>query len=171
MHLCQKLAAALQQKDVSIHADEKKSCSGRAPGGGKWRRPEKGTVVGGDGGRLGQEYLDYGISVKTVSSLDEAIAHINRYIPGIRRQSSQKTTRTRSGSWMRSMLPASMSTHRRVFQTDLNLDLARRSASVPKGASCKRTDGTGCADQHKIYYIWKRADTSVDGKDEDEKRK
>ena len=42
----------------------------------------KGTVVGGDGGRLGQEYLDYMISVKTVSSLDEAIAHINRYNTG-----------------------------------------------------------------------------------------
>ena len=52
----------------------------------------------------GREYLDYMISVKTVSSLDEAIAHTSTAtIPGIRRQSSQKTTRTRSGSWMRSM--------------------------------------------------------------------
>ena len=30
----------------------------------------------------GREYLDYMISVKTVSSLDEAIAHINRYNTG-----------------------------------------------------------------------------------------
>ena len=30
----------------------------------------------------GKEYLDYILSVKTVSSIDEAIAHINRYNTG-----------------------------------------------------------------------------------------
>ena len=30
----------------------------------------------------GQEYLDYIVSMKTVSSVDEAIAHINRYNTG-----------------------------------------------------------------------------------------
>ena len=33
-------------------------------------------------GDFGKEYLDYILSVKTVDSLDEAIAHINRYNTG-----------------------------------------------------------------------------------------
>ena len=35
----------------------------------------------------GKEYLDYIISIKTVSSVEEAIAHINRYNTGHPRQS------------------------------------------------------------------------------------
>ena len=128
-----KLAAALQQKDVSIHADEKSLAAAErreAANGGDLKKELLSAATEED---WGKEYLDYMISVKTVSSPRRGDrTHQPLTIPGIRRQSSQKTTRTRSGSWMRSMLPASMSTHRRVFQTDLNLDLARRSASVPR---------------------------------------
>ena len=49
-----KLAAALQQKDVVIHADEKSLAAAERREHGKWWRTEKGTVVGGDGVRLGQ---------------------------------------------------------------------------------------------------------------------
>ena len=128
-----KLAAALQQKDVVIHADEKSLAAAErreAANGGELKKELLSAATEEDWGR---EYLDYMISVKTVSYYSTRRSHTSTAtIPGIRRQSSQKTTRTRSGSWMRSMLPASMSTHRRVFQTDLNLDLARRSASVPR---------------------------------------
>ena len=131
-----KLAAALQQKDVVIHADEKSLAAAErreAANGGDLKKELLSAATEEDWGR---EYLDY----RCATDLRRAWcrpstrrSHTSTAtIPGIRRQSSQKTTRTRSGSWMRSMLPASMSTHRRVFQTDLNLDLARRSASVPR---------------------------------------
>lgn len=77
-----KLAAALQQKDVSIHADEKSLAAAErreAANGGDLKKELLSAATEEDWGR---EYLDYMISVKTVSSLDEAIAHINRYNTG-----------------------------------------------------------------------------------------
>ena len=59
----------LDEKNVEIRADED-ACS---------IVPEFTAATEEDWGR---EYLDYMISVKTVSSLDEAIAHINRYNTG-----------------------------------------------------------------------------------------
>ena len=77
-----KLAAALQQKDVVIHADEKSLAAAErreAADGGDLKKELLSAATEEDWGR---EYLDYMISVKTVSSLDEAIAHINRYNTG-----------------------------------------------------------------------------------------
>ena len=77
-----KLAAALQQKDVVIHADEKSLAAAErreASNGGDLKKELLSAATEEDWGR---EYLDYMISVKTVSSLDEAIAHINRYNTG-----------------------------------------------------------------------------------------
>ena len=77
-----KLAAALQQKDVVIHADEKSLAAAErreAANGGDLKKELLSAATEEDWGR---EYLDYMISVKTVSSLDEAIAHINRYNTG-----------------------------------------------------------------------------------------
>jgi len=77
-----KLAAALQQKDVVIHADEKSLVAAErreAANGGELKKELLSAATEEDWGR---EYLDYMISVKTVSSLDEAIAHINRYNTG-----------------------------------------------------------------------------------------
>ena len=77
-----KLAAALQQKDVVIHADEKSLAAAErreAANGGELKKELLSAATEEDWGR---EYLDYMISVKTVSSLDEAIAHINRYNTG-----------------------------------------------------------------------------------------
>ena len=76
------LAAALQQKDVSIHADEKSLAAAErreTANGGELKKELLAAATEEDWGR---EYLDYMISVKTVSSLDEAIAHINRYNTG-----------------------------------------------------------------------------------------
>lgn len=63
------LKAKLDEKSVEIRGDEKvqESVSGIVP------------AVESD---WGKEYLDYILSVKTVSSIDEAIAHINRYNTG-----------------------------------------------------------------------------------------
>ena len=66
------LAKSLQEKEVEIRADE--------------RAME--AMVGIDGivsatqEDLGKEYLDYILSVKTVDSVEEAIAHINKYNTG-----------------------------------------------------------------------------------------
>lgn len=63
------LAEALQQANVKIKGDERTllCVPGAVP------------AVQED---FGKEYLDYILSVKTVDSLDEAIAHINRYNTG-----------------------------------------------------------------------------------------
>ena len=63
------LKAKLDEKSVEIRGDEKaqESVSG---------------IVPATENDWGKEYLDYILSVKTVSSIDEAIAHINRYNTG-----------------------------------------------------------------------------------------
>lgn len=64
-----RLAKALMEKGVEIFGDEK----------AKKLAPEISAATDEDWGR---EYLDYKISAKTVSGIDEAIAHINRYNTG-----------------------------------------------------------------------------------------
>lgn len=63
------IAERLKEKNVEIRGDAK-SCNA-AEG-----------LVPATEEDWGKEYLDYVISVKTVSSIDEAIAHINRYNTG-----------------------------------------------------------------------------------------
>lgn len=85
-----KLAAALSGKNVEMHADEKslKAALGETAGEGNQAAPKTADAVNKELLRpateedWGTEYLDYMISVKTVSSVDEAIAHINRYNTG-----------------------------------------------------------------------------------------
>lgn len=64
-----RLAKALMEKGVEIFGDEKT----------KRLAPEISAATDEDWGR---EYLDYKISAKTVSGIDEAIAHINKYNTG-----------------------------------------------------------------------------------------
>ena len=63
------IKARLDEKNVTIRGDEKarEACPG---------------IEAASEEDFGTEYLDYIISVKTVSSLDEAIAHINKYSTG-----------------------------------------------------------------------------------------
>ena len=63
------IAARLAEKNVEVRADEKSRaiCS---------------SFQAAEEADWGREYLDYIISVKTVSGLDEAIWHINRYHTG-----------------------------------------------------------------------------------------
>ncbi len=60
------LGAALQEKNVEIRGDEK--VRALIPGAAEATQEDYGT-----------EYLDYIISMKTVSSVEEAVAHINQY--------------------------------------------------------------------------------------------
>lgn len=67
--LLPKLAERLKEKQVELRGDAKsrEACSGILPATEEdW----------------GTEYLDYILSIKTVSGIDEAIAHINRYNTG-----------------------------------------------------------------------------------------
>ena len=66
------LERRLAEKDVEIRADEKIQ---------RVSVPEA-AVIPATEEDWGTEYLDYKISAKTVDSLEEAIAHINRYNTG-----------------------------------------------------------------------------------------
>ena len=64
------LVNALKEKEVEVRGDE--VCCRILPD----------HIIEASEEDWGKEYLDYILSVKTVSSLDEAIAHINRYNTG-----------------------------------------------------------------------------------------
>lgn len=67
-----RLFQCLSEKGVEIHADKK-----AMQAAGTLEKENK--IVFANEKDWGMEYLDYKISVKTVSSIAEAIAHINRY--------------------------------------------------------------------------------------------
>lgn len=71
------LAEALQGKHVEIRGDEESLEAAK-----KNPLVNRGLLRQASEEDWGREYLDYILSVKTVSSLDEAIAHINRYNSG-----------------------------------------------------------------------------------------
>lgn len=75
------LAAALQKKDVQIRADGRgmQALKSGDADGAQLRRD---LITQASEDDWGTEYLDYVISAKTVASIDEAIAHINRYNTG-----------------------------------------------------------------------------------------
>lgn len=76
--LMPKLVEALQTKNVELHGDAR-SLSAVADPALPLKRE---LLLPADETDWGKEYLDYIISAKTVSGIDEAIAHINRYNTG-----------------------------------------------------------------------------------------
>lgn len=78
--LMPKLMVSLQEKNVEMHADEKSLGAVSADKTDLSIKRE--LLKPATEEDWGMEYLDYVISVKTVSSVDEAIAHINRYNTG-----------------------------------------------------------------------------------------
>ena len=76
--LMPKLVEALQMKNVEVHGDAR-SLSAVADPALPLKRE---LLLPADETDWGKEYLDYIISAKTVSGIDEAIAHINRYNTG-----------------------------------------------------------------------------------------
>ena len=111
-----KLYQALREKDVEIHADDRAFL-------------EIDGCVPATEADYGTEYLALKLSVKTVSSLEEAIGHINRYNTG---HSEAIITNNEAHARIRWTPPASMSTHRPDLRTALSLALAQRSASAPR---------------------------------------
>lgn len=75
--LMPKLTEALQSKNVEMRADEKVLNAAKQNNAVK-----KELLLPATEEDWGTEYLDYIISAKTVSSIDEAIEHINRYNTG-----------------------------------------------------------------------------------------
>lgn len=75
-----RLAAALLEKDVEMRGDEKVLKAVTKETGRTLLKKE--LLKPATEEDWGTEYLDYIISAKTVSSIDEAIAHINRYNTG-----------------------------------------------------------------------------------------
>ena len=71
------LAEKLQTRNVEMHADEKTLQAAE-----KNAAVRKELIKAATEEDWGTEYLDYVISAKTVASVDEAIAHINRYNTG-----------------------------------------------------------------------------------------
>lgn len=71
------LLKAIQEKQVALHADERILSVAKAVAG-----CDKKLLKPASEEDWGTEYLDYVLSAKTVSSLDEAICHINRYNTG-----------------------------------------------------------------------------------------
>lgn len=71
------LARALQEKNVELRGDERSLQA--VSRDGELKRELLRPATEED---WGTEYLDYIVSMKTVSSVDEAIAHINRYNTG-----------------------------------------------------------------------------------------
>lgn len=77
--LMPKLAETLQEKQVEMHADARSYEVLHRDAAEMLQRELLKPATEED---WGTEYLDYMLSVKTVASLDEAIAHINRYNTG-----------------------------------------------------------------------------------------
>lgn len=71
------LLKVIQEKQVVLHADERILSVAKAAAG-----CDKKLLKPASEEDWGTEYLDYVLSAKTVSSLDEAICHINRYNTG-----------------------------------------------------------------------------------------
>lgn len=71
------LTEALQKKSVEIHADD--VCLAAAESG---KNVNTDLLKPASEEDWGKEYLDYMISAKTVGSVEEAIAHINKYNTG-----------------------------------------------------------------------------------------
>lgn len=67
--LLPRLAERLKEKQVELRGDEKS-------------REACGSILPAKEEDWGTEYLDYILSIKTVASIDEAIAHINKYNTG-----------------------------------------------------------------------------------------
>ena len=138
------LKAKLDEKSVEIRGDEQvqESVSGIVP------------AVESD---WGKEYLDYILSVKTVSSIDEAIAHINRYNTG---HSEAIITRDYANAQkiLEEVDAAAVYVNASTRFTDgLNLALGLEIGIEYTETPCKRTDGAYGTDDHEVYCLWKRS--------------
>lgn len=80
--LMPRLVRVLQESGVEVHADEKCKAAALRERTKDSKPVRTELIKPATEEDWGTEYLDYVISAKTVSSIDEAIAHINRYNTG-----------------------------------------------------------------------------------------
>lgn len=111
------LAKRLQEKHVEIRADE--AAYALIPG-----------AVHATEEDWGKEYLDYILSIKVVSSVEEAIATSINIIRNIQRQLLPIIMNMHRSFWMRWMLRQFMSMPPHVLQMDLNSVSGQRSVSA-----------------------------------------
>ena len=142
------LAKRLQEKHVEIRADE--AAYALIPG-----------AVHATEEDWGKEYLDYILSIKVVSSVEEAIAHINKYNTKHSEELLPIIMNMHRSFWMRWMLRQFMSTPPHVLQMDLN-SVWGRDWYQHTEASCEGTYGTSGSDHNEIYHLWKRTGTPID---------
>ena len=109
----------------------------------------------------GKEYLDYILSVKTVSGIDEAIAHINRYNTG-HSEAIITENYTNAQKFLDEIDAAAVYVNASTrftdgfefgFGAEIGISTQKLHARGPHG-----TDG---ADDYKIYYLRKRAGAPV----------
>lgn len=80
--LMPRLVRVLQESEVEVHADERCKMAALKEQTIDSRAVRTELIKTATEEDWGTEYLDYMISAKTVTSIDEAIAHINRYNTG-----------------------------------------------------------------------------------------
>ena len=131
------LAKRLQEKHVEIRADQ--AAYELIPG-----------AVHATEEDWGKEYLDYILSVKVVSSVEEAIAHINKY-------NTKHSEAIITNNYEHSQ--------KFLEEVDAAAVYVNASTRFTDGfefeTACQRPDGTAGSDHNKVYYLWKRTSSPV----------
>ena len=126
------LAKRLQEKHVEIRADE--AAYALIPG-----------AVHATEEDWGKEYLDYILSIKVVSSVEEAIAHINKY-------NTKHSEAIITNNYE----------HAQKFLDEVDAAAVYVNRYQHTEASCEGTYGTSGSDHNEIYHLWKRTGTPID---------
>lgn len=142
------LAKRLQEKHVEIRADQ--AAYELIPG-----------AVHATEEDWGKEYLDYILSVKVVSSVEEAIAHINKY--NTRHSEAIITNNyTNAQKFLDEVDAAAVYVNASTRFTDgFNCGFGAEVWDQHPEAPCQRTYGTSGPDNDKIYHLRKRTNSSV----------
>ena len=108
----------------------------------------------------GKEYLDYILSIKVVSSVEEAIAHINKYNT---KHSEAIITNNyeHAQKFLDEVDAAAVYVNASTRFTDgFEFGWSRDWYQYAE-AACERTDGTAGSDHNEIYYLWKWTGASI----------
>lgn len=142
------LAARLQEKHVEIRGDQE-VCE---------LVPDAVTATEED---WGKEYLDYVISMKTVDSVDEAIAHINRYNTG-HSEAIITESYTNSQKFLDEVDAACVYVNASTRFTDgFEFGFGAEIGISTQKLHARGPMGLLAPDNHKIYYLWKRSGSSI----------
>ena len=142
------LARRLQEKQVEIRADEA-ACE-LIPG-----------AVHATEEDWGREYLDYILSVKVVSSVEEAISHINQYNTG-HSEAIITNNYEHAQKFLDEVDAAAVYVNASTRFTDgFEFGFGAEIGISTQKLTCQGTYGTTGTDHYQIYYLWKRTDSSV----------